>query len=191
MAVRPGVRRQCWEQCDSHLCSWGEPIRRRTSLIKISYSSWRVCLIFEVVVTALSNLFLTHLLLTQDRGRWIVREHRLRGILLNLDFSLSFFFPFCVFSPYDWETWLWNEELRGVKRREREENESERDRTFSTEYVYTWIYLNSFAMKRCMRSLDDALAAYFLKNNEDKVEFFHFTRQLLKYNFIVEESEQT
>lgn len=47
----------------------GEPIHRRTSLIKISYSSWRVCLNFEVVVTALSNLFFTHLLLTQDRGR--------------------------------------------------------------------------------------------------------------------------
>lgn len=66
-----------------------------------------------------------------------MREHRLRGILLNLDFSLSFFCPFCVFSRYDRETWLWNEKLRGVKRREREETKTERDRTFSTEYVYT------------------------------------------------------
>lgn len=57
-------------------------------LIKISYSSWRVCFILEIVVSALSDPFLTHLLLIQDRERWMTRKQTVRPFI-KIDF-----FPF-------------------------------------------------------------------------------------------------
>lgn len=59
-------------------------------LIKISYSSWRVRLILEIVVSALSDPFLTHLLLIQDRERWITRKQTMRPFI-----KMDFFFSFC------------------------------------------------------------------------------------------------
>lgn len=49
-------------------------------LIKISYS-WRVLLILEIVVSALSGPFLIHLLWNQDRERWMARKQTPRPVI--------------------------------------------------------------------------------------------------------------
>lgn len=64
----PGVKQRNW-------------FANAARLIKISYSSWRVRLILEIVVSALGNPFLTHLLLIQDRERWMTRKQTVRPFI--------------------------------------------------------------------------------------------------------------
>lgn len=161
----------CQEQCYSHLCSWGELIRRYTDLIKISYSSWRVCLIFEVAVTALSNLPLTHLLLTQDRERWIVKEHRLQGISLNTDIFFPFVFSFRVTETYGSEKkshkMQWREKTSGTV------STSRPNAFFCQQKMSSNLALHlSFTNKRCMRLLADAQAVNIPEEQWGRSEIF-------------------